>query len=135
MKYVFLKSIRTIKKNYYGSCEENHPVWQASYDNCINKNSWCIHCSGKLPKPSKEGIEEVQLYAQSKGGQCLSLVYENRQKKLEWKCHNPKHKSWLAPTDTVIYKNTCCKECGFEQKKNNKEKENNFNIRVLNLTL
>lgn len=96
---------------------EQHPEWQSNYDNVLNKNTWCIHCSGKNKKESTLGIKEAHNHAQSKGGKCLSLTYESRQKKLEWKCHNPNHKSWLAPTDLVIYRNTWCPECGFTHQK------------------
>lgn len=94
-----------------------HPQWYATYDNCLNKNTWCIHCSGKLPKEASQGLKEAQTYAKNKGGECLSTIYESRQKNLQWKCSHPDHPSWFAPTDTVIHKNTWCKLCGFEHQK------------------
>lgn len=94
-----------------------HPEWESSYDNAMNKNAWCMHCSGKIKKESSVGLKEAQDYAHSKGGQCLSTEYVSRQKKLEWKCSNSEHISWMAPTDLVIYKKTWCPQCGIEKQK------------------
>lgn len=102
----------TNKDKLVWKCENNqHPQWECSYDNAINKKSWCMHCSGKLKKDSQLGLKEAQEHAQSKGGQCLSLEYLGRQKTLVWKCSNIEHNSWLAPTDLVIHKNTWCPQC------------------------
>jgi hypothetical protein len=106
------------KEKMTWKCSSNeHPSWQSNFDNIVNKKSWCIHCSGKKPKSSDVGLKEAQDYAISRNGLCLSTEYKSREKDLEWKCSNSEHPSWFAKTDTVIFKNSWCKLCGYTQQK------------------
>lgn len=100
-----------------------HPSWFSNSDNIINKNSWCLLCSGKAKKPAEIGLKEAQEYAVSKGGVCLSAEYVSESAKLEWKCSNSNHLSWLAPCDTVLRKKTWCKACADENQNNKKDQE------------
>lgn len=90
-----------------------HPSWFASFDNVMNKDSWCMLCSGKAKKDAATGLKEAQDYAASRGGKCLSNQYIHTGKKvfLEWKCDNPEHPSWTGSVDNVMLKNTWCKHC------------------------
>lgn len=53
-------------------------------------------------------------YAISRGGECLSDIYINSVTKLEWKCHNPEHKSWLSNWEHTVKRNRWCPQCGVE---------------------
>lgn len=59
-------------------------------------------------------ILECNEHAKSKGGQCLSNEYINASHKLEWKCSNPKHKSWFASFNHIHSKDKWCPECAKE---------------------
>ena len=116
---------KTNKEKLLWKCSNpEHPEWNSNFDNIVNKKSWCIYCSGKLPKQNKIGLKEVQDYARSRNGLCLSTEYKSREKDLEWKCSNHNHPSWFAKTDTVIYKKSWCKLCGYESQKVTKYKKN-----------
>lgn len=100
-----------------------HPKWYATYDNCVNKKSWCMLCSGKAKPTVEEGLKKAQQYAYSHGGQCLSTNYvtENKKVTLEWKCNNIAHSSWFGTVDNVIHKKTWCAKCEFENQKEQKK--------------
>lgn len=102
---------------------QDHPSWFSNSDNVINKNTWCLLCSGKAKKSSEIGLKEAQDYAKSKGGECLSLKYVSDGAKLEWKCSNPTHPSWLASCDNVLRKKTWCKACSDETQHNKKDQQ------------
>ena len=42
-----------------------------------------------------------QTYAKSKKVLCLSKEYKNTKIKLEWKCYNKNHPTWLSPLKKV----------------------------------
>ena len=74
----------------------------------------------KILKDSPEGskqevyLKKAKEHASSKGGKCLSQRYVSSRDKLEWRCHDPKHKSWHAKYSNVLTKNgSWCPECGF----------------------
>lgn len=104
----------------------NHPEhqqWHASYDNCINKQSWCILCAGKTKPTNDQGLKKAQQYAKSRGGVCLSTEYitENKKVTLEWKCSNQEHNSWFGTVDNVMHKKTWCAKCEFKKQSNTKK--------------
>lgn len=92
----------------------HHNPWEATYGNIINCKSWCPECNGG--SLLKNGLEKANLHAIAKKGQCLSLEYINARSKLEWKCHNPNHKSWYARYTKVLNEKTWCPECSKEKK-------------------
>lgn len=53
----------------------------------------------------------------------MSTNYTNNEKKLEWKCSNPQHPSWLASSDNVLRKKTWCKHCADELQKSKKDSD------------
>jgi len=61
-------------------CEEKH-TWFATPSN-IFFSTWCPQCCSNF----KKTIEECKDYAESKGGECLSVEYINSKTKLLWKC-------------------------------------------------
>ena len=81
-------------------CKDSH-IWTNCFDNIKNKKNWCPECCGT----KKLNIEECQLFAKNKGGECLSEEYKNCLTKMIWKCskghiwdciftHIKNNKSW-----------------------------------------
>lgn len=54
-------------------------------------------------------INDLKQYAQSKGGDCLSKVYTNIDKRYKWTCANGH--TWFASFHSVYHHNTWCPEC------------------------
>ena len=87
-------------------CEKNH-TWFATFHKIKNQQTWCPTCSGN----EKLSLEECQELAISKGGKCLSTEYINAQTRMEWKCKEESHPSWLANFNGVKHANTWCPYC------------------------
>lgn len=114
------------EKMLWKCSQSDHPAWEATYDNCVNKNSWCMLCGGKAKLSTEELLKKAQEYAASHGGTCLSTEYITEHKKvtLEWKCSNAEHNSWFGTVDNVIHKKTWCAKCAFlKQNENKKDKQ------------
>ena len=67
-----------------------------------------------MKKRSPYTIEEVKRYAKKKYGECLSEIYINMNRPLQWSCGNPKHKSWASSFDNIL-KGSWCPECRTEK--------------------
>ncbi len=65
----------------------------------------------KKYKEIKMSIQNAKKIAESRGGQCLSTTYKNAKEKLEWKCNNKEHGSWLAPYESIVNKGAWCPKC------------------------
>ncbi len=83
-------------------CEFKHQ-WKASPGH-IKTGTWCVICAGK----EKHTIEFCKNLAISRGGDCLSGVYENCDNKLIWKCSN--NHTWEASLNK-IQQNRWCPYC------------------------
>lgn len=55
-------------------------------------------------------LAKAKEYAKSRGGECLATEYNNKSEKLEWKCNNPDHPSWIRSME-IINKNSWCPKC------------------------
>jgi len=104
------KGGRCLSDNYINNatklrweCAEEH-VWEATPAGIIS-GKWCLKCSGR----EKLTIEQMQEAAQARGGKCLSDIYVNARKKLEWQC--AKGHKWFTIPDNVINKNSWCPKC------------------------
>jgi len=71
----------------------------------IKKGQWCRVCAGY----AKRTIEEMQAYARSRGGKCLSKEYKGLGSPLEWECAVG-HR-WPARPGNVLHLNTWCPYC------------------------
>ncbi len=71
----------------------------------IKKGQWCRVCAGY----AKRTIEEMQAYARSRGGKCLSTEYKGLGSPLEWECAIG-HR-WPARPGNVLHLNTWCPYC------------------------
>jgi hypothetical protein len=66
-------------------CNQGHE-WEALASNVVRGN-WCPKCAGIKGGEARRGsIVEYQTIAQSRGGQCLSTEYRNKEVKLRWRC-------------------------------------------------
>ncbi len=83
-------------------CAQGHQ-WDALPGQII-KGSWCPRCSGNR----RGSLAEMQLFAQSRGGKCLSEQYINTTTKLRWECKRG-HQWDARPSD--VKKGTWCPEC------------------------
>jgi len=61
-------------------CKKGH-VWLAT-PNTIQQGSWCSSCSGK----AKHTIAEMKIFAEERGGKCLSKEYIDNKTKLKFRC-------------------------------------------------
>ena len=94
-------------------CAEGHS-FSAEACEIKNKKTWCMTCGGC----EKLTIEDMHLLAKSKGGKCLSDVYENSLKNLYWECSEG-HR-WLA-IPSNIRRGTWCAKCNGNKKLTIKE--------------
>ncbi len=66
-------------------CKEGH-VWEA-IPYLIKSGSWCPICAIQKRADKRRGsIEEMQMLAKEKGGECLSIEYTDSFTHLSWKC-------------------------------------------------
>lgn len=86
-----------------------HGVFKGSYLNIVNSNRWCPDCFKE--KRDENSLKRAKNYAIKRGGQCLTIKYNGNREKLEWKCNNPIHASWLAPI-SITTNGWWCPECG-----------------------
>jgi len=120
---IFLKEVRKLAKKNGGECLSkvykssttkipwkcsNGHTWEATPHN-VRNGSWCPYCGGNV----KLTIEEMRKIAKSRGGECLSTEYVNKNTKLLWKCSEGH--TWEAIPDNVK-RGTWCPTC-FERKR------------------
>lgn len=58
---------------------------------------------------------EAKTHAILNGGVCLSDKYVGVKEKLEWKCSNSNHHSWLSSFDNIINRKRWCPTCGIKK--------------------
>lgn len=75
----------------------------------------------KMSDFQEEALEKAKKYAKSQKGKCLSTTYINKESKLEWKCNDDSHKSWLRSMDLVYHK-SWCKRCATKESAKNRKK-------------
>jgi len=93
-------------------CEKGH-TWDAAPVN-IKSGYWCPACSSGRKSPHRYSIEDMRLFAEKKGGQCLSDIYININKKLKWQCK--KGHVWEARARDIIHGHNWCAECSHKKK-------------------
>ena len=101
----------------------NHQSWFSSYNGTVDTKSWCAKCgdnktSQKLRKI--DGLKEAKEYAKNRGGECLSTEYINNKTKLEWKCENSSHSSWLSTFEKAVKRNQWCRKCYIQNRNINR---------------
>jgi hypothetical protein len=98
---------------YIWRCESGH-VWNASFYNVLNNNSWCPECAGNKRKT----IKDMKLLASKNGGRCLSSKYVNSKTRLLWECN--KNHQWETIPEAII-RGTWCPECAGNKRKTIKD--------------
>lgn len=93
-------------------CNEGHE-WETKVGNIL-RGYWCPRCAFTGPRT----LEDMQNYAESKGGKCLSTEYLGYYEKLKWECKRG-HK-WLA-TPHIFASNKWCPKCARVQRLTLKE--------------
>lgn len=84
-------------------CSSGH-IWNAKPSN-IKNGTWCPDCAGN----TKKTIEDMQRFAHSKNGKCLSKIYINIDTKLLWQCEY--QHTWEATPYMVTKKGKWCPSC------------------------
>jgi len=84
-------------------CNNGHEWSAASRD--VKSGTWCPRCAGNVSR----NIQEMQEFARSKGGKCLSRQYTNTLTPLLWQCEFG-HK-WRAAPNSLKSRNTWCPTC------------------------
>ena len=90
------------RTNLKWRCAEGH-TWLAT-PSSVKNGTWCLICSGKAPLT----IEELQVIAQKRGGECLSPKIVNARTNLKWRC--AEGHTWLA-TPSSVKNGTWCLIC------------------------
>jgi thiol-disulfide isomerase/thioredoxin len=84
-------------------CQKGH-TWETVLGS-IKQGHWCPVCAGT----AKYTIEQVQSFADLRGGICLSDTYSNSRTKLRWQC--AEGHVWSATFHDVKVDNTWCPHC------------------------
>ncbi|MFJ8103913.1 hypothetical protein [Lysinibacillus sp. NPDC096212] len=83
-------------------CTEGHR-WNALPSN-ISGGKWCPYCSGR-----HRTIEEMQNFANRKGGKCLSTTFKKMTDKLIWECAAG-HR-WESTPNSLFNNKSWCPKC------------------------
>jgi len=95
-----LSSIYTNSENrLLWECSKGHR-WEATPKK-IAQGNWCPVCAGNI----KKTINDMQLLAKERGGQCLSTNYKNQSSKLLWRCS--KGHQWEAIPSNIMRGSWC----------------------------
>lgn len=90
----------------FWECENEHR-WEAT-PNHIKRGSWCPICH-QITSRRNLSIYDMQDFAKSKKGKCISTEYKNNTFKLIWECE--KGHQWEAKPNNVLTNGTWCPVC------------------------
>jgi hypothetical protein len=92
-------------------CSEGHK-WQA-VPASVKAGSWCPKCGDmRAAKKRARSLGDIQRYAASRGGECLSVDYQNSQSRLRWRC--AEGHEWISQANHVVAGHWCPR-CGKEK--------------------
>lgn len=100
-----------LSDEYNGTNEKLHwkcfvdHEWCATPNKIFNEGTGCPRCAGQ-----GKTIEDMQLIAKLRGGQCLSLEYKNATTKLRWRC-SKSHEFEMTPNYVVSREGDWCPLC------------------------
>ena len=80
-------------------CAQGH-IWWASLESI--QHHWCPTCAKNR---SKLTIDDMEKFAQDRGGHCLSTVYVNANSKLQW-CYAENH-TWSSKAESIRQGHWC----------------------------
>lgn len=120
-----MQEIQMIANSYKGKClseeydPKEHLKWQCEFGHTwyanlhnVKSGSWCPVCGHKKSGRKSLSMEEMHEIATSRGGKCLSELYENVDSKLRWMCE--KGHVWMALPSSVKKGHWCAKCAGNE---------------------
>ncbi|MGG3608078.1 zinc-ribbon domain-containing protein [Priestia megaterium] len=93
-------------------CHKRHK-WKALPSN-IFSGKWCPVCAGKY-----RSIIDMQVLAEQRHGECLSVEYVDMKSKLTWRCN--KGHVWKATPNSIFNLNSWCPICSGNSKKTIKD--------------
>lgn len=83
-------------------------IWDALPQSII-RGTWCKKCGNKrINQARKLSLEKMKAVAFARGGDCLSLIYENNDKLLKWICEEGH--IWYASA-SHISRGSWCRKC------------------------
>ena len=90
-------------------CKNGH-IWEA-IPNAIIRGQWCKKCADneRSIKRRQAGLIEVQEFAKSKKGKCISTEYKGAHSPLTWECE--KGHQWTTFFSSIKHGNTWCPHC------------------------
>lgn len=105
----------SVIKKLTWQCSEGH-IWDADPHH-VKQGKWCPVCAQKTrtEKRKMHTIEEMQTFAASKGGQCLSLKFIHVKDRLLWEC--VEGHQWMATADNAINGGKWCPICAGNRSK------------------
>jgi hypothetical protein len=87
-------------------CSKGHE-WEA-VPNSIKSGSWCSICGdAEAARKRAYTIEEMRAFATKRGGECLSLTYQNSKSRLRWRC--VKGHEWETQGSVIVAGHWCPK--------------------------
>ncbi len=98
-----LDEIKSLDEKINIFCEKKHN-WLGTAKSVLN-GRWCVKCQA-----TKYSIDDFKVIASNKGGECLSVEYQNSHQRLKFICKN-KHE-WEAAAYTIArgaWCSVCCK--------------------------
>lgn len=105
----------SVIKKLTWQCKEGH-IWKANPHHIKNGN-WCPVCAQKSrsEKRKTHTIEQMQAFAVSKAGRCLSQVFVNVKENLLWECSEGHQ--WKANADNIVNGGKWCPICAGNREK------------------
>ena len=91
-------------------CSKGHE-WKASLTGVKDRGTWCSCCSHEA---RRHPLKVAQDIAVARGGLCLSRVYRNNWKHLQWRCD--KGHEWNASLNNVKDRGTWCRHCAIARR-------------------
>jgi Probable Zinc-ribbon domain len=112
----------SVIKKLTWQCSEGH-IWEADPHH-VKNGTWCPVCSQKIraEQHKTHTIEEMQIFATNKGGQCLSIIFANVKDNLLWAC--AEGHQWMANADNIINGGKWCPVCAGNQLKTIEDMQN-----------
>ena len=105
----------SVIKKLTWQCSAGH-IWEADPHH-VKNGTRCPVCARKIraEKRKTHTIEEMQTFAVSKGGQCLSIKFVHVKDSLLWEC--AEGHQWMANADNIINGEKWCPTCSGNQLK------------------
>jgi hypothetical protein len=93
-----------IHEKHHWQCDKGHKFWSVA--NSVKRGYWCRKCGGTAPL----SIEDLQKFAERKGGELLSTEYIDARTDYQWQCAEG-HDWWASPANVMKKNGTWCNSC------------------------